>query len=103
MMAASNMAAARSTTTGARRPARGVDPTASYVLTYALAKQKLLITGYNKNPSNWLSSEVVSNAIWLVNFNLVCGGFDTNQLMAEAPPIISHIDLSVGVPCVSGF
>ena len=60
----------------------GIDPTASYVLTYALAKQKLLITGRNANPSNWLSSAVVSNAIWVGNFNLVCGGFDTNQLMA---------------------
>ena len=60
----------------------GIDPTASYVLTFSIPKQKLLLTGRNANPTNWLSSAVVSNAIWAGTFNLVCAGFTTNQLVA---------------------
>jgi len=41
----------------------GIDPTASYVLTFALPKQQLYLTGKNANPANYLSSEVVTNAI----------------------------------------
>ncbi len=60
----------------------GIDPTASYVLTYALPKQQLYITGKNANTNHWLSSDVVTNAIWVGTFNQVCAGYNTNQLIA---------------------
>ncbi|MCX6929378.1 MAG: DUF6288 domain-containing protein, partial [Verrucomicrobia bacterium] len=60
----------------------GVDPTASYVLTYALPKQQLYITGKNANTNNWLSNDKVTNAIWVGAFNQVCAGYDTNQLVS---------------------
>ncbi len=60
----------------------GIDPTASYVLTYALPKQKLYLTGKNANTNNWLSSAVVSNCLWVGTFNQVCAGYSTNQLIA---------------------
>ena len=59
-----------------------IDPTASYVLTFALAKQQLHITGKDANPTHWLPNDKVTNAIWVGMFNQVCAGYDTNQLVA---------------------
>ena len=58
----------------------GMDPTTWYVLAYSLPKQQLLLTGKSANPTNWLSSDKVTNAIWVGAFNQVCGGYNTNQL-----------------------
>ncbi len=69
----------------------GIDPTASYVLTYALGKQQLLITGKNLNSTNWLSDTKVTNAIWAGAFDRVVAGYNTNQLIAalsEYDPIV---------------
>ena len=69
----------------------GIDPTATYVLTYALPKQKLLITGKNSNPTNWLSAATVTNAIWAGAFDRIVAGYNTNQLvaaMSEYDPIV---------------
>ncbi len=71
----------------------GIDPTASYVLTYGVAKQKLYITGKNANPANGLSIAAVTNAIWAGTFKLACSGYDTNQLMAalgEYDPLVRN-------------
>ncbi len=67
----------------------GMDPTSWYVLAYSLPKQQLLLTGKNANPTNWLSSDKVTNAIWVGAFNQVCAGYNTNQLasaMSEYDP-----------------
>ncbi len=69
----------------------GIDPTASYVLTYALAKQKLLITGRNANPTNWFSTTVVSNAIWAGTFDRLHPTYSSNELVAalsEYDPLV---------------
>ena len=69
----------------------GIDPTASHVLTYALAKQKLLITGRSANPTNWLSPAVVSNAIWAGTFDRLNSTYSSNELVAalsEYDPLV---------------
>ena len=71
-----------------------IDPTASYVLTYALAKQQLLLTGRNANPTNWLSSAKATNAIWAGAFDQVVAGLNTNQLVAalsEYDPLVRRL------------
>ena len=60
----------------------GIDPTATYVLTYALPIQALYLTGKNAYPANSLSSVKVTNAIWAGNFGLACGNYNTNQLLS---------------------
>jgi hypothetical protein len=57
------------------------DPTAYYVLTYAVPLKQINITGRDANPANFLSSATVSNAIWsaLIPTNSVM--MTTNQLM----------------------
>ena len=59
-----------------------MEPTTWDMLTYALPRQQLYITGKNANPSNYLSSDVVTNALWVGAFNQVCAGYDTNHLVA---------------------
>jgi hypothetical protein len=90
-----------------------IDPTASYVLTYALPKQQLYITGKNANPDRYLNSEAVSNAIWVGMFNQVCAGYDTNQLvsaMGEYDPGVRYwaaatigAKANVSVPMLMGM
>ena len=68
-----------------------IDPTVSWVLTYALPKQQLLITGRNANPTNWLSGDKVTNAIWAGAFDQTVAGLGTNQLMSalsEYDPLV---------------
>ena len=69
----------------------GIDPTATYVLTYSIPKQQLYITGKNADPTNWLSSSVVSNAIWAGAFIMLIDGYNTSQLIAamgEYDPVV---------------
>jgi autotransporter-associated beta strand protein len=58
------------------------DPTAYYVLTYAVPLQQIQITGRGANPTNFLNATTVSNALWsaLIPTNSVM--MTTNQLMA---------------------
>ena len=68
-----------------------LDPTACYVLTYALARQQIYLTGRNSNPANWLSQDQVTNAIWAGMFDQHLSDYDTNQLMsalAEYDPLV---------------
>ena len=72
----------------------GIDPTATYVLTYALPKQQLLLTGRNANPANWLSSDKVTNAIWAGMFDQLVAGYGTNQLvpaLSEYDPLVRRL------------
>ena len=67
------------------------NPTAYYVLHSAIPLQKLYITGKNANPTNQLSAQVVSNAIWASDFTSNCSGYTTNQLVSalgEWDPIV---------------
>jgi len=68
-----------------------LDPTACYVLTYALARQQLFLTGRKGSPVNWLSQDKVTNAIWAGMFDQALSGYDTNQLMsalAQYDPLV---------------
>ncbi len=65
---------------GGNNSYNGIDPTASYVLTYATSLQQLYITG--KNPTNTLSSAAVTNAIWAGTFDRLASTYDTNTLIA---------------------
>ncbi len=60
----------------------GLSPTATYVLTYSLPLKKLLITGRNANPSNWLSKKDVDEAIASGRFDLDRKQKSTEELMA---------------------
>jgi hypothetical protein len=71
----------------------GIDPTASFVLTYGLPQQQLLLTGRNANPANWLSDVEVTNAIWAGGFALACTNYTTNQLISalgEYDPMVRY-------------
>ena len=57
-----------------------MDPTASYILNYALPLQQLYITGKNANPTNWISSVMASNAVAAATYS---PGTNTTQLMAD--------------------
>ncbi len=68
-----------------------IDPTATYILTYGVAQQQLLITGKSANPTNWLDTAKISNAIWAGTFDQVVTSLDTNQLMSalgEFDPLV---------------
>lgn len=60
----------------------GLSPTACYVLTYALPLKKLLITGRNANPANWLSKTDVVEAIASGRFDLDCKKKTTKEIVA---------------------
>ena len=61
----------------------GMDQAAIYVLTFATPSRRLYVTGRNPNPTNTLSAAVVSNAIWAGQYNQICQGYTTNQLLAH--------------------
>ena len=70
-----------------------VNPTASYILTYALPLQRLYITGKNANPANTLDSTKVANAIAAATFHQNCTGYTTTQLIAslsEFDPVVRN-------------
>lgn len=69
----------------------GIPGTLIYVLTFAIPKQQLYITGKNANATNWLSADKVTNAIWAATFDMVCTNYSTNQLMSalgEYDPLV---------------
>jgi hypothetical protein len=66
-------------------------PTAYYLIHAAIPLKKLYITGKNADPTNTLSSQVVSNALWAAQYPETCGGYTTNQLvshLAEYDPMV---------------
>ncbi|MCX6872923.1 MAG: DUF6288 domain-containing protein [Verrucomicrobia bacterium] len=70
-----------------------INPTASYILTYALPLQRLCITGKNAIPANSLDASKVANAIAAATFNLDCPGFTTTRLIAalsEFDPVVRN-------------
>ena len=60
----------------------GLSPTASYVLTYSLPLRKLLITGRDANPANWLSKKDVAAAVASGRFDLDRKTMTSDQLLA---------------------
>lgn len=70
-----------------------INPTASYILTYALPLQRIYLTGRNLNPANTLDTAKVANAIAAGNFNHTLANFDTADLvaaLAEFDPIVRN-------------
>ena len=59
-----------------------LDPTATYVLTYAVAQQQICLTGRNANPSNTLGNAQITNALDAGRFPQVYTNYTTNQLIA---------------------
>ena len=60
----------------------GLSPTACYVLTYSLPLKKLLITGRNATPSNWLSKPDVAEAIASGRFDVDCKKKTAKEIVA---------------------
>ncbi len=70
-----------------------MNPTACYILTYALPLQRLYITGKNAIPANTLDATKVTNAISSATFKQDCPGFTTTQLIAslsEFDPVVRN-------------
>lgn len=59
----------------------GLSPNACYVLTYALPLKKLLITGREANPANWLSHQEVAEAVASGRFDVDCKTKSTQELV----------------------
>jgi len=69
-------------TVGGNNTYAGEDPTAYYVLTYALPLQQIYLTGKNADPTNVLSMDKVTNAIWAAAIPTNVTLMTTNQLLA---------------------
>jgi autotransporter-associated beta strand protein len=70
-----------------------MNPTACYLLTYALPLQRLHITGKNAIPGNTLDATKVANAISSATFKQDSPGFTNSQLIAglsEFDPVVRH-------------
>ncbi|MCX6873811.1 MAG: DUF6288 domain-containing protein [Verrucomicrobia bacterium] len=70
-----------------------MNPTASYILTYALPLQRLHITGKNANPANTLDATKVANAIAAATFKQDRTALTTTQLIAalsEFDPVVRY-------------
>ena len=70
-----------------------INPTASYILTYALPLQRIYLTGKNLNPANTLDAAKVANAIAAGSFNRAMGAYDTTDLiaaLAEYDPVVRN-------------
>lgn len=70
-----------------------INPTASYILTYALPLQRINLTGKSLNPAYTLNSAKVANAIAAGSFNHSLGAFDTAELitaLAEYDPVVRN-------------
>jgi autotransporter-associated beta strand protein len=59
-----------------------VDPTASYILTYAAPLKQIYMTGKDANPTNILSPDKVTNALWSAMMYTNVTLMTTNQLIA---------------------
>ena len=62
----------------------GINPTASYILTYALPLKKLLITGRENNPSSWLTTQDVGQAV-------ASGHFDVARTTMTVPQLVKAL------------
>ena len=60
----------------------GLSPTASYVLAYSLPLKKLVITGKDASPKNWLSGREVADAVTSGRFDLDRKTKSAEQLVA---------------------
>ena len=69
----------------------GMNPTASYILTYGLPLQRLYITGRNANPANTLDATKVAAAVAAATYDVDCHSFSIGQLITD----LSNFD-----PCV---
>ncbi len=60
----------------------GLSPAASYVLTYSLPLKKLLLTGRESKPTQWLSRQAVAAAV-------ESGRFDTERTTKSPPELVA--------------
>ena len=70
-----------------------VNPTASYVLTYALPLQRIYLTGCHRNQANTLDSAKITNAIAAGCFKQTCTTYTTTELiasLAEYDPVVRN-------------
>ena len=75
----------------------GVNPTATYILTYALPLQRLYITGQSANPAYTLDATTVADAIAAATFKRDATAYTVTQLMtalSEYDPVVRN-DASV--------
>lgn len=75
----------------------GLNPTASYLLTYSLPLQRLYISGKRDIPADptplTLDATQVANAITAATYNLDCSGFTTSRLitdLSEFDPVVRN-------------
>ncbi len=71
----------------------GMNPTATYLLTYSLPLQRLYITGRNANPAYALDTATVADAVDAGSFRLERGALSEPQLLAalgEYDPVVRH-------------
>lgn len=71
----------------------GLDPTATYILTYALPLKRLLITGKDAIPAHVLSAEKVAKSIAAGTFKQDCTAYGVEWLMAalgDYDPVVRH-------------
>ena len=66
----------------------GLNPTATYILTYSLPLQRLYITGKNAIPANTLDATKVANAIAAATIKQDCTAYTTTQLIAALSELI---------------
>ncbi len=70
-----------------------LNPTASYILTYALPLQRLFITGKSANPANTLDSTKIANAVSAATFKLGVSALTNSQLitsLSEFDPVVRN-------------
>ena len=68
-----------------------INPTASYLLTYALPLQRLYLTGKNANPAYVLDSTRIADAVAAATFWETCSGLTITQLeaaLAQYDPVV---------------
>ncbi len=71
----------------------GLNPTASYILTYGLPLQRLHITGKNAVPANTLDSSKVAAAVAAATFKQDCVSYTNAQLigyLSDYDPVVRH-------------
>lgn len=71
----------------------GMNPTAIYILTYALPLQRLYITGKNANPANTLDSTKVAAALAAATFKQDCTACTNAQLftyLGDFDPVVRN-------------
>jgi autotransporter-associated beta strand protein len=83
----------------------GIDPTATYVLSYGVSLQRLYLTGKDLNPSNALSIAKVDSAIAAATYKQDCIGLTTTQLLADLsaydPVVRNYAAIQLGTRTLS--